>query len=193
RLGRREPSSPAKFTLGLFFLSFSFLLIVPAARYYQLHGQRVSPFWLIGLYFLQMCGELCLSPVGLSMVTKLSPARIVGFMMGAGGMGEVYRAHDEKLGRDVAIKVLPADQLGDAVARGRLLREARSAAALNHPHICTIFEVGETEEQAYIAMELIDGRPLSDLIERRSVSKEQSIRYSLQIADALAHAHDRGI
>src|SRR5437762_411276 len=82
KLVRREPSSPAKFTLGLFFLSFSFLLIVPAARYYQLHGQRVSPFWLIGLYFLQMCGELCLSPVGLSMVTKLSPARIVGFMMG---------------------------------------------------------------------------------------------------------------
>lgn len=82
RLGPREPSSPAKFTLGLFFLSLSFLLIVPAARYFQLHGQRVSPFWLIGLYFLQMCGELCLSPVGLSMVTKLSPARIVGFMMG---------------------------------------------------------------------------------------------------------------
>jgi len=84
RLARshREPSSPAKFTFGLFFLSFSFLLMVPAARYYQLHGERVSPFWLIGLYFLQMLGELCLSPVGLSMVTKLSPARIVGFMMG---------------------------------------------------------------------------------------------------------------
>ena len=82
RLGRREPSSPAKFTLGLFFLSLSFLLVVPAARYYQLQHERVSPFWLIGLYFLQMVGELCLSPVGLSMVTKLSPVRIVGFMMG---------------------------------------------------------------------------------------------------------------
>ena len=82
RLGRHEPSSPAKFTLGLFFLSLSFLLIVPAARYYQLHGERVSPFWLIGLYFLQCVGELCLSPVGLSMVTKLSPGRIVGLMMG---------------------------------------------------------------------------------------------------------------
>jgi POT family proton-dependent oligopeptide transporter len=82
RLGRREPSSPAKFTLGLFFLSLSFLLVVPAARYYQLNHERVSPFWLIGLYFLQMVGELCLSPVGLSMVTKLSPVRIVGFMMG---------------------------------------------------------------------------------------------------------------
>jgi POT family proton-dependent oligopeptide transporter len=82
KLGPREPSSPAKFTLGLFFLSLSFLLVVPAARYFQQSGQRVSPWWLIGLYFLQAVGELCLSPVGLSMVTKLSPARIVGFMMG---------------------------------------------------------------------------------------------------------------
>ncbi|HEY6141495.1 MAG TPA: peptide MFS transporter [Thermoanaerobaculia bacterium] len=81
-LGRREPSSPAKFTLGLFFLSLSFLLVVPAAKYFQQSGQRVSPWWLIGLYFLQAVGELCLSPVGLSMVTKLSPARIVGLMMG---------------------------------------------------------------------------------------------------------------
>lgn len=81
-LRHREPSSPAKFTLGLFFLSLSFLLIVPAARYFESHGQRVGPMWLVGLYFLQMAGELCLSPVGLSMVTKLSPPRIVGFMMG---------------------------------------------------------------------------------------------------------------
>ena len=82
RLGRREPSSPAKFTLGLFFLCLSFLLVVPAAKYFQLHNERVSPLWLVGLYLLQCFGELCLSPVGLSMVTKLSPARIVGFMMG---------------------------------------------------------------------------------------------------------------
>ncbi len=77
-----EPSSPAKFTLGLFFLSLSFLLIVPAARMFEASNQRVSPMWLVGLYFLQMVGELCLSPVGLSMVTKLSPPRIVGLMMG---------------------------------------------------------------------------------------------------------------
>lgn len=81
-LGRMEPSSPLKFTMGLAFLSLSFLLVVPAARYYEHASVRVSPMWLIGLYFLQMCGELCLSPVGLSMVTKLSPPRIVGFMMG---------------------------------------------------------------------------------------------------------------
>jgi len=79
---RREPSSPTKFTLGLFFLSLSFLLIVPAARFFESHGARVSAMWLIGLYFLQMLGELCLSPVGLSMVTKLSPPRVVGLMMG---------------------------------------------------------------------------------------------------------------
>jgi POT family proton-dependent oligopeptide transporter len=82
KLGSRNPSSPLKFTLGLFFLSLSFLLILPAAKYYEAHQGRVSPLWLVGLYFLQCLGELCLSPVGLSMVTKLSPARIVGFMMG---------------------------------------------------------------------------------------------------------------
>ena len=82
RLGPREPSSPVKFTLGLVFLSLSFLLIVPAARIYERSHTRVSPMWLIGLYFLQAVGELCLSPVGLSMVTKLSPARVVGLMMG---------------------------------------------------------------------------------------------------------------
>lgn len=81
-MGRRNPSSPAKFTAGLFFLALSFLLVVPAAKAFEASGNRVSPWWLIGLYFLQMTGELCLSPVGLSMVTKLSPARIVGLMMG---------------------------------------------------------------------------------------------------------------
>ena len=82
RLGRNEPTSPVKFTLGLVFLSLSFLLIVPAAHVFERTAHRVSPWWLIGLYFLQMVGELCLSPVGLSMVTKLSPSRVVGLMMG---------------------------------------------------------------------------------------------------------------
>ncbi len=78
----KEPSSPAKFTLGLFFLSLSFALVVPAAKAFQANGNRVSLMWLVGLYFLQMMGELCLSPVGLSMVTKLAPAHLVGLMMG---------------------------------------------------------------------------------------------------------------
>lgn len=81
RLGPRQPSSPVKFALGLFFVGLGFVLIVPAARMTQ-QGVLVSPWWLIGLYFLHTIGELCLSPVGLSIVTKLAPARIVGAMMG---------------------------------------------------------------------------------------------------------------
>jgi serine/threonine-protein kinase len=113
--------------------------------------------------------------------------------IGAGGMGEVYRAHDEQLDRDVALKVLPASHFSDDTARARLLREARAAAALNHPHICTIHEVGEADGQAYIAMELIEGRPLADMIPRGGLAVEQVLRYGAQIAAALAHAHERGI
>src|SRR5512134_594497 len=91
--------------------------------------------------------------------TRLAHYRILE-KLGAGGMGEVYRAHDEQLDRDVAIKVLPASHFSDDTARARLLREARAVAALNHPHICTIHEVGEADGQAYIAMELVEGRPL---------------------------------
>jgi POT family proton-dependent oligopeptide transporter len=83
KLGSKEPSSPAKFTLGLFLVGASFLLLVPASSYAQNgEGLRVSPWWLIAVYFLQVTGELCLSPVGLSVVTKLSPQRVVGMMMG---------------------------------------------------------------------------------------------------------------
>src|SRR5919198_478527 len=81
RMGDRQPSSPVKFALGLIFVGLGFALIVPAATMAQ-QGMKVTPWWLIGLYFLHTVGELCLSPVGLSIVTKLAPARIVGFMMG---------------------------------------------------------------------------------------------------------------
>jgi POT family proton-dependent oligopeptide transporter len=82
KLGKREPSSPMKFVFGLIFVGLGFLLLVPAAQISQSQGVRVSPMWLVGLYFLHTVGELCLSPVGLSTVTKLAPPRIVGFMMG---------------------------------------------------------------------------------------------------------------
>ncbi|MBK5258102.1 MAG: peptide MFS transporter [Thermoanaerobaculia bacterium] len=82
RLGSREPSSPTKFAFGLLLVGLSFLLLVPGAAIAQKYGIRVSPMWLIGVYLLQTWGELCLSPVGLSMVTKLSPPKIVGLMMG---------------------------------------------------------------------------------------------------------------
>ncbi len=105
----------------------------------------------------------------------LAHYRIVG-KIGAGGMGEVYRAHDEKLDRDVALKVLPASALADPTARARLLREARTASALNHPHICTVHEVGEADGQAYIAMEYVAGQPLSALIPSDGLPVETAVR-----------------
>ncbi len=113
--------------------------------------------------------------------------------LGAGGMGVVYRAHDERLDRDVALKLLPADTFEDSIARGRLLREARAAAALSHPSICTIHEVGEADGPAYIAMEFVEGRPLSDVTHRRALTTDEVLRYGIQIADALAHAHARQV
>jgi len=118
------------------------------------------------------------------------PYRIVA-LIGAGGMGEVYRAHDTRLDRDVAIKVLSATRSHHAHAR--LLPEARSAGSLNHPHVCTIFEVGEADDHAYIAMELIEGKALDQVIPPSGLPLEGIVRYGGQIADAIAHAHERGI
>jgi len=124
--------------------------------------------------------------------TRLGHYRILG-RLGAGGMGEVYRAHDEKLDRDVAIKVLPEGALSDPAARARLLREARSGAALNHPYICAFYDVGEVEGRAYIAMELVEGQPLSTLLAAGPLPEDLSRRYATQIAEALGHAHARGM
>jgi serine/threonine protein kinase len=122
---------------------------------------------------------------------SLGPYRILA-PLGAGGMGEVYRAHDTTLGRDVAIKILPAATTDDPDRRTRLQREARAAASLNHPNICTIHEVGEADSRVYIAMEVVDGEPLSKRLER-PLPLDELVRYALQMADALAHAHERGI
>ena len=97
--------------------------------------------------------------------TRLGAYEIVG-ALGAGGMGEVYRARDLRLERDIAIKVLPRSALEDESARARLVREARLAASLNHPSICVVHDVGEAEGLVYIAMELLDGRPLTEVIRR---------------------------
>jgi len=112
--------------------------------------------------------------------------------LGAGGMGEVYRATDTKLGRDVALKLLAHGAL-DKVSPGHLLREAQMASSLSHPNICTIHHVGEAGNDFYVVMELIEGQSLSDLITATGLSMEIVTRYGTQIADALAHAHDRGI
>src|SRR6266481_6109662 len=112
--------------------------------------------------------------------------------IGEGGMGVVYRARDEVLNRDVALKLLAHGAL-DKVSPGHLLREAQMASSLSHPNICTIHQVGETGNDFYVVMELIEGRSLSDLMTATGLSMEVVMRYGTQIADALAHAHDRGI
>ncbi len=122
----------------------------------------------------------------------LGPFRVVA-EIGAGGMGVVYRARDERLGRDVALKVLPASALADPDARTRLLGEARTASALNHPHICTVHEVGEADGRIFIALELVDGQPLSAVIPPGGLPAETVVRLGTQIADALGHAHEHGV
>src|SRR5512134_464038 len=95
--------------------------------------------------------------------TQLGPYRIAS-MLGEGGMGEVYRAHDPRLGRDVALKVLPADMASDPARLERFTREARAIAALNHPHIVTIYSTEEADGIRFLTMELVEGQPLDGLI-----------------------------
>lgn len=113
--------------------------------------------------------------------------------LGAGGMGEVYRATDTRLGREVALKVLPPADAQDEAARARLISEARNASALNHPHICHIYEVNESDGVTYFAMELAEGEPLSRRIPPGGLPVETVVRFGEQIAAALAHAHERGV
>ncbi|HXN27636.1 MAG TPA: protein kinase [Candidatus Acidoferrales bacterium] len=113
--------------------------------------------------------------------------------IGAGGMGEVYRARDERLDRDVAIKILPVSNRNDIPARSRLFDEARAASQLNHAHICTIYEINEENGVTFIAMEYVAGRSLNAIIPPQGLPTEQVICYGTQISDALAHAHQRHI
>jgi serine/threonine protein kinase/tetratricopeptide (TPR) repeat protein len=113
--------------------------------------------------------------------------------LGEGGMGVVYRAHDEKLRRDVALKFLGILPAGSSASHENVLQEARAISALNHPNICTIYEVGEIEGKPYIAMEYVEGRPLAMEIPSNGMSLDQVERYGMQLADALGHAHSRGI
>ncbi len=108
-------------------------------------------------------------------------------------MGEVYRARDPELEREIALKILPSTTLADDTGRARMLREARLAARLNHPHVCTVHEVGEADGHVYIAMELVDGRSLAAVLADGALPLERAVRYGAQVADALAHAHGRDV
>jgi serine/threonine protein kinase/tetratricopeptide (TPR) repeat protein len=123
---------------------------------------------------------------------KLGSYAILG-RLGAGGMGEVYQAHDSKLGRQVAIKVLPAALLYDPAQLSRFQREARLLAALNHPNICTIHDIGDQDGLHFIAMEFLDGQTLKHLISGKPLPLEQVLELGMEIADALDAAHAKGI
>ncbi len=127
----------------------------------------------------------------------LSPGAMLGSyrierLLGRGGMGAVFLAHDTTLHRQVAVKVVGGDA-NDEASRDRLLREARSAAALNHPAICTIYEIGATEGTAFIAMEYVSGRSLHDLQGDGRLPVDEALALGIQAADALAYAHDHGV
>jgi serine/threonine protein kinase len=124
--------------------------------------------------------------------TRLGPYEIVA-PLGSGGMGEVYRAHDPRLGRDVAIKVLPAAFSADPDRLHRFEQEARAAAALNHPNIVTIHSVEEASGIRFLTMELVDGRPLSEMIPKSGVPLARLLSIAVSLADALSAAHAKGI
>ena len=128
----------------------------------------------------------------LSAGTRLGPYEILA-PIGAGGMGEVYKARDERLKRDVAIKVLPAELAADPERRTRFEREARAASALSHPNILTIYDIGAANQTVYIAMELIEGGTLKDLTASGPVPIRKFLELATQIAEGLSAAHAAGI
>jgi len=113
-------------------------------------------------------------------------------LLGRGGMGAVFLAYDTRLHRQVAVKVIDS-AAGDVISSARLLREARNAAALNHPHICTIHEVGESGPTAFIAMEYVRGRSLREWVDEDALPVDEAVRLGIQAATALAYAHEHGV
>jgi len=124
--------------------------------------------------------------------TKLGPYEIVA-LLGTGGMGEVYRAKDTRLGRDVAIKILPKEVSADPARRQRFEREAKTISGLNHPNICVLHDVGSQDGVDYLVMECVEGETLAKRLEKGPLPLEQVLKYGMQIADALDKAHRNGV
>jgi Tol biopolymer transport system component/tRNA A-37 threonylcarbamoyl transferase component Bud32 len=124
--------------------------------------------------------------------TKLGPYEIQS-QLGAGGMGEVYKATDTRLDRTVAIKVLPSGLSRDPELKQRFEREARAVSNLNHPHICTLHDIGDQDGTDYMVMEYLEGETLADRLKKGALPTEQVLRYGTEIADALDKAHRQGV
>ena len=130
--------------------------------------------------------------MGLAGGRKLGPYEVIA-PLGSGGMGEVYRARDTRLGREVAVKVLPAERLSDPHRRARFVQEARAASALNHPNIVTIHEIESSEGIDFIVMELVPGETLAQRLRHGALGTDEALRLAIPVADALAAAHAAGI
>jgi predicted Ser/Thr protein kinase len=124
--------------------------------------------------------------------TLVGPYKVVS-LIGSGGMGDVYHARDTRLGREVALKVLPPERVADPERRQRFLQEAQAASILNHPNIVSIFDIGSQDGFDYIAMEYVDGETLDHLIPKGGMRLEEALRIAIPISDALAQAHAAGI
>ena len=130
--------------------------------------------------------------MALSAGTRLGPYEILA-PVGAGGMGEVYRARDTRLERTVAVKILPAHLSTSEEVRQRFEREAKTISSLSHPHICALYDVGNQDGTEYLVMEFLEGETLTDRLSRGALPAEQVLRYGIEIADALDKAHRQGI
>ncbi len=124
--------------------------------------------------------------------TRLGPYQIES-PIGAGGMGEVYKATDTRLERTVAIKVLPAHVASDPERKQRFEREAKTISSLNHPHICTIYDIGSQDGIDFLVMEYLEGDTLAQRLEKRALPLDQALQVAIEIADALDKAHRQGI
>jgi serine/threonine protein kinase len=124
--------------------------------------------------------------------TKLGPYEIQS-LLGSGGMGEVYRARDTRLGRDVAVKVLPAHLSADSDLKLRMEREAKAISSLNHPHICTLHDIGSQDGVSFLVMEHLEGETLAERLQKAPIPLDEALKIAIQIAGALDKAHGRGI
>ena len=127
------------------------------------------------------------------MIGKILAHYEIMSLLGRGGMGEVYRAKDQKLGRDVAIKVLPEEFTKDSERVARFQREAKLLASLNHPNIAAIYGLEESDGTHFLVLELVEGDTLADRIKGGPIPVEEALKLALQIAEALEAAHEKGV